>query len=127
MNDLEIIDSFLDEREFRNYIASYLETKGYSKVTADDPRVSDPGKLNDNDLLAVADGDLFTVQTFLNTEITRRQIYEVIDDIDRENADAGILVTNTAVSDTIKKFAAENDVYIFDRTDLIKDIGNSKE
>lgn len=127
MNDLEIIDNFLDEREFRNYIASYLETKGYRKVTADDTRVSDSFELNDNDLLAEKEGDTFTVQTFLNKEITRREVYEVIDDIDRENADAGILVTNTVVSDTIKKFAAENDVYIFDRDDLIKDLAKEEE
>ena len=49
MENIKIIDSFIDDREFRNYVITFLESKGYTLKKIDDERVSDRVKNNDND------------------------------------------------------------------------------
>ena len=118
MDELTLIDSFLDEREFRNRIASLLEERGYEAVQIEDARVAVGRSDNDNALLARNEGKTYTVQTFLNRTVTEREIRETVLDIDAENADGGILAVNTEVSEDLKKAAASEQVEIWDRAVL---------
>ena len=118
MEELMVIDSFMDDREFRNYIGTLLKNRGYTDVLIEDSRIADGRSDNDNDLLVRYEGRTYTVQTFLNREITAREIIETAQDIDIENADGGILITNTAVSGDVKKLAGEKQVEIWDRAVL---------
>ena len=118
MEELMVIDSFMDDKEFRNYIGTLLKNRGYTDVLIEDSRIADGRSDNDNDLLVRYEGRTYTVQTFLNREITAREIIETAQDIDIENADGGILITNTAVSEDVKKLAGEKQVEIWDRAVL---------
>jgi len=118
MEELMVIDSFMDDREFRNYIGTLLKNRGYTDVLIEDSRIADGRSDNDNDLLVRHEGSTYTVQTFLNREITAREIIETAQDIDIENADGGILITNTAVSEDVKKLAGEKQVEIWNRAVL---------
>ncbi|MBR3364562.1 MAG: restriction endonuclease [Solobacterium sp.] len=121
MDELTVIDQFLDEREFRNYIAALLERCGYIEVHIEDTRTADGRSDNDNDLLVQKEGNTYTVQTYLNREITSCEVTETVQDIDIENADGGILITNTTVSADVKKLAEGKQVEIWDRT-VLEDI-----
>ena len=118
MDELTVIDQFLDEREFRNYIASLLSRQGFREVRIEDVRTADGRRDNDNDLLVQKEGRVYTVQTYLNRVITSREISETVQDIDMENADGGILVTNTEVNGDVKKLAEGKQVEIWDRAVL---------
>ena len=115
MKDIDIIDQFLDDREFRNYIASNLTKLGYTEISIEDERISDSTKKNDNDLLAKKGDYTYTVQTFLNKEIKESHIKETIKDMEKEHVSFGIIVTNTEVSKEIKQKAKENGIEIIDR------------
>ena len=118
MDELTVIDRFLDDREFRNYIASLLSRQGFREVRIEDVRTADGRRDNDNDLLVQKEGRVYTVQTYLNREITSREISETVQDIDMENADGGILVSNTEVNGDVKKIAEGKQVEIWDRAVL---------
>ncbi len=118
MDELTVIDRFLDDREFRNYIASLLSRQGFREVRIEDVRTADGRRDNDNDLLVQKEGRVYTVQTYLNREITSREISETVQDIDMENADSGILVSNTEVNGDVKKIAEGKQVEIWDRAVL---------
>ena len=60
MDELTVIDQFLDEREFRNYIAALLERCGYIEVHIEDTRTADGRSDNDNDLLVQKEGNTYT-------------------------------------------------------------------
>ena len=122
MNDIKIIDNFLDDFEFRNYVDTLLMKKGFKNISVDDARLSDRNKLNDNDLLAEKDGIKYTVQTFLNTIITQKELGEAIKDIEKEKVDRAIIVTNKNVPKEVIAFAKDNKVDIWDRKTIIKDI-----
>ena len=112
MKDLEIIDNYVDDREFRNYVSSLLEAKGFKRIVMDDTTLADEDSINDNDILAEKDGMKYTVQTFLNVDITEKEIEETLKDVDHENVGYGILVTNKEVSDNVKELAKEKGVEI---------------
>ena len=119
MENIKIIDSFIDDREFRNYVITFLESQGYTLKKIDDERVSDRVKNNDNDFLVFKSNKLSTVQTFLNKDITEKEINETIRDMKKENVDNAIIVTNKNVNkDTINKYKSEN-ITIIDRKELI--------
>jgi len=119
MESIKIIDSFIDDREFRNYVITFLESKGYTLKKIDDERVSDRVKNNDNDFLVFKCNKLSTVQTFLNKDITEKEINETIRDMKKENVDNAIIVTNKNVNkDIMNKYKSEN-ITIIDRKELI--------
>ncbi len=122
MNDLFIIDNYVDEREFRNYINELLKNKGYERVTIDDVRVSDGDKINDNDIIAKKGEIYYSIQVFLNTDITKKHINETLNDMARENVSAGIIITNNYVSTEEKNYANEKLIQIWDRMELERDI-----
>lgn len=120
MNILTIIDQFIDDREFRNIVASLLKEKGFNSIDIDDIGLRDSTKLNDNDILAEKDGMHFTVQTFLNVEITRESIDEVHSDMHKEGVSYGILVTNMEVSSEIFEYADKIGITIWDRKEFMQ-------
>lgn len=122
MNDLFIIDNYVDEREFRNYINSLLKKKGYERISIDDPRIADHDKFNDNDIIAKKGELYFTIQTYLNTNIGEKQIKETLEDIQYEKISTGIIITNNYVDNKIKDYANKNLIQIWDRSELEKDI-----
>ena len=122
MQDLFIIDNYVDEREFRNYINSLFIKKGYNRVTIDDVRISDSNKLNDNDILIKRGEIYYTVQIYLNTDITLKHINETLKDMEQEKVSAGIIITNNYVDNKIKDKANSNMIQIWDRLELEKEI-----
>lgn len=125
MNDLEILDNYLDKREFRNYISTILYKFDYTDFEIDDVRLSDDDETNDNDLMAFKDGMKYTIQTFLNNDITENEINETIEDMKHEHVSYGTIITNKEVSDEIRKIAFNNGIEIIDRKELKKSL--SKE
>lgn len=122
MKDLFIIDNYVDEREFRNYINLLLTKKGYVRVSIDDVRIADRDRLNDNDMLAKKGELYYTIQTFLNTNIKEKQIDETLKDMTKEKVSAGIIITNNYVSNEVKEYANQKLIQIWDRAELEKDI-----
>lgn len=122
MKDLFIIDNYVDEREFRNYINLLLTKKGYERVSIDDTRISDHDKLNDNDMLAKKGELYYTIQTFLNTDIKKNQIDETLKDMQKENVSVGIIITNNYIDNEVKEYANKKLIQIWDRAELEKDI-----
>lgn len=122
MNDLFIIDNYVDEREFRNYINELLKQKGYERVNIDDVRIADGDKINDNDIIAKKGEIYYTIQVFLNKNITKKQIDETLNDMEKENVSAGIIITNNSVSTEEKDYANIKLIQIWDRTELEKEI-----
>lgn len=118
MKDLSIIDNYVDDREFRNYVHSLLIKKGFIHVNIDDVRFTDNLDLNNNDILAEKDGILYTVQTFLNISVGKMEVDETVEDMESENASRGIIVTNSKVYDEIKEYAKEKLIDIWDREQL---------
>ncbi len=122
MKDLFIIDNYVDEREFRNYINLLLTKKGYERVSIDDTRIADHDKLNDNDMLAKKGELYYTIQTFLNTDIKKSQIDETLKDMQKENVSVGIIITNNYIDNEVKDYANKKLIQIWDRAELEKDI-----
>lgn len=120
MKDIEIIDQFLDDREFRNYVARALPIFGYENVEIEDVRIADGTKVNDNDMIAKKGDFTYTVQTFLNKDITEKEIKETVRDLHKEHLSFGLIVTNKEVSKDIKRQAKENGIEIIDREQLKK-------
>ncbi|MBR7041980.1 MAG: hypothetical protein IKI04_00605, partial [Bacilli bacterium] len=88
MNDLNIIDNYVDPREFRNYINSLFIKKGYERVTIDDPRLADRDELNDNDIFVKKGEIYYTVGVYLNEEIDSKHIVDIVEDMRREDVSA---------------------------------------
>ena len=118
MEDIKIIDNYMDDREFRNYVNILLLNLGYKHISIDDARIADDDILNNNDMLVVKDGKKYTVQTFLNEDITEKQVEETIVDMMKENVDYGIIVSNKIVSDEMKKYALNRNVVVLDRDEF---------
>ena len=122
MKDLLIIDEFLDDREFRNYVYGILMKNNYSNVAIEDARLDDKSRINNNDILAIRDGIIYNVQTFLNKEITKKEVNETIKDMKKERVQNGLIVSNKEVSKSIKQMAKKNNIEVWDRTTLLNKI-----
>ena len=115
MEEIKIVDNYMDEREFRNYIFTMFNKYNYFPIKIDDVRLSDEDITNNNDLLVTKDDITYSVQTYLNTEITEKQIEETKEDMDKEDASHGIIVTNYYVNNKIREEARKNHIIILDR------------
>ena len=124
MEEIKIVDKFMDEREFRNYVHAMFYKHDYHPITIDDVRIADEDIENNNDLLVKKDNIRYTVQTYLNTKIGEKQIEETIEDMKKEKVLHGIMVTNFTVSDNVKKEALEKGITILDRSEFEKGIYN---
>lgn len=120
MKDMFIIDNCIDEREFRNYIYSQLPKLGFEEIVMDDVRVSDTEPINDNDIKAFKDGIRYTIQTYLNRIITKKEIEETIIDMQDERVSCGAIISNKPVDKDVKDLAWEQGIEIIDRDDLCK-------
>lgn len=121
MKDVSIIDNFLDNREFRNYIVSLLPKMGFENITIDDVRISDGNIVNDNDIKACKDNIKYTIQTFLNQNITNKEIEETILDMFKERVTKALLITNMNVDKDVLAIACQNNIEVIDR-DILCDI-----
>ena len=124
MEEIKIVDNYMDEREFRNYINTMFYKHNYQIVTIDDVRISDKNKKNDNDIIVTKDNIKYTVQTYLNTKINDSHIEETKKDILKENVLHGIIVTNYYVDDDLKRKALKDNITILDRKEFEKGIYN---
>ena len=122
MKVIVIIDEFLDEREFRNYSCSWLEKLGFKNIKIEDPRLSDDNPVNNNDMFASKDNKDYTIQTFLNIDITEKEVEETLEDMKKEGVENGLIITNKKVSEKFKKYAQEKSVEILDRRDFTEKI-----
>jgi len=120
MTNSNIIDNFIDEREFRNYVISLLPKFGYELISIDDVRISDDDIDNNNDILARKDGRRYAIQTFLNKEITYDEINEAIMDKLFEHTSYALVITNKCIDKDIKENASKRNIVLIDREDLIK-------
>lgn len=120
MELLKVIDNSLDDREFRNIIYNLLLYKKYREYRIDDTRICDDDPKNNNDLYAENDFTSFTIQTYLNKNITRKEVDETIVDMVNEKSERGIIVTNKNTSNEINEYANENNIIIWDRDILEK-------
>lgn len=120
MKDVSIIDNFVDDREFRNYIYSLLPKLGFNEVLIEDVRLSDIERINDNDMIGFKNNMKYTIQTFLNKVITKKEIEETVLDMKYEKVSFGVIITNKPVDKDVKTLAFEEGIEIIDRDDLIK-------
>lgn len=120
MEDIGIIDNYMDEREFRNYIIPFLEQEGFSLIKIDDTRINDLDHYNNNDLIVTKDEFKYTVKALANYEITNKEVDDTIKDINNEHVSFGIILTNTEVDDKVKEYAKEKCITIYDRKYFIK-------
>lgn len=122
MDDLFIIDNCVDKREFRNYIINLLEISGFTNIDIEDVTLSDEDPSNDNDLIAEKDFVRYTIQTYLNEDITTSEIDDAVIDMRKEGVYDALVITNREVGDELKKYAMDNNVEIWDRQVLIEKI-----
>lgn len=122
MEDIKIIDLYMDDREFRNYVNTMLRKHGYVRFKMDDSRVSDENFDNDNDIRVSKDGMRFDVQTYLNTVIGEKEINDTLEDMGNEGLKYGLIVTNMIVDDSVKKEAINMHIRILDRKDFDENI-----
>ena len=120
MKDVSIIDNFVDDREFRNYIYNLLPKLGFNDVLIEDVRLSDIERINDNDMIGFKNNMKYTIQTFLNRIITKKEIEETVLDMKYEKVSFGVIITNKPVDKDVKTLAFEEGIEIIDRDDLIK-------
>lgn len=120
MTDSTIIDNFIDDREFRNYVVSLLPKLGYELISIDDARISDERIDNDNDVLARKDGRRYAIQTYLNMNITLDSLNEAIIDKLFERTSYALIITNECIDKDVKDKALDRNIVLIDREDLIK-------
>lgn len=120
MEDIKIIDNYMDEREFRNYIIPFLEQEGFSLIKIDDTRINDLDHYNNNDLMVKKEDRRYAVRALANYEITNAEVEETVSYMDKEKFERGIILTNTEVDDKVKEYAKEKCITIYDRKYFIK-------
>lgn len=121
--ELFIIDNSLDEVEFRNFVSALLIKNGYKDVVIDDPRLTNGMDYDDNDMTARKANKKYTIQTYLNTNLSEQEIDDAIDDMEDEGADAALLITNFYCTKKIKELAEERNIEIIDREKLEEMMG----
>ena len=122
MEDIKVIDLYMDDREFRNYVNTMLRKYGYVRFYIDDPRLADEEAENNNDIKVTKDDMRYTVQTYLNTDIGEKEINDTLEDMGKEGLKYGLIVTNMIVSDDIRKEAINMHIRILDRKDFDENI-----
>lgn len=122
MDDIKVIDFYMDDREFRNYVNTMLRKHGYVRFKIDDTRTSDDDFENNNDIKVTKDDMRYDVQTYLNTEIGEKEINETLEDMGNEGLKYGLIVTNMMVNDEVKKEAINMHIRILDRKDFDENI-----
>ena len=73
-------------------------------------------------MFASKDDKDYTIQTFLNIDITEKEVEETLEDMKKEGVENGLIITNKKVSEKFKKYAQEKSVEIIDRRDFTEKI-----
>lgn len=115
MEEITIVDNYMDDREFRNYVHTMFYKNGFKYLSLDDSRVSDEYPENNNDIKVTRDGKRYDVQTYLNTKISDKEIEETEKDMIKEKLEYGIIVTNFHAGKAIREKALEKNIIILDR------------
>lgn len=118
--DSNIIDNFIDDREFRNYSIGLLPKFGFELISIDDERISDEDIKNNNDILARKDGRRYAIQTYLNKDITLEELNEAIIDKLLEHTSYALIITNKCIDKDVKDKALSRNITLIDREYLIK-------
>ena len=118
MEEIKIVDKYMDEREFRNYVNTMLNKHNYNLIEIEDVRISDKDEENNNDILVSKDNTTYTVQTYLNTKIGKKEIEDTLQDFEKEKVLNGIIVTNYYVDKDIKEEALTKNIIILDRKEF---------
>ena len=121
MSDMYAIDNCINEYEFRGFVAWYLINHDYKFVSVGDSRLSDTVKENDNDIIMDKEKTKYTVQTYLNKQITEKEIEETFTDMIKEDVNKGIIFTNLEVTEKMIEKAVDKNIIILDRKILEKD------
>lgn len=124
MEEIKIVDKYMDEREFRNYVNTMLNKHNYNLIEIEDVRLSDKDEENNNDILVSKNNTTYTVQTYLNTKIGKKEIEDTLQDFEKEKVLNGIIVTNYYVDKDIKEEALEKNIIILDRKEFENGIYN---
>ena len=124
MEEIKIVDKYMDEREFRNYVNTMLNKHNYNLIEIEDVRLSDKDEENNNDILVSKDNTTYTVQTYLNTKIGKKEIEDTLQDFEKEKVLNGIIVTNYYVNKDIKEEALTKNIIILDRKEFENGIYN---
>ena len=124
MEEIKIVDKYMDEREFRNYVNTMLNKHNYNLIEIEDVRLSDKDEENNNDILVSKNNTTYTVQTYLNTKIGKKEIEDTLQDFEKEKVLNGIIVTNYFVDKDIKEEALEKNIIILDRKEFENGIYN---
>ena len=127
MEEIHILDRFVDDREFRNYIHTILIKNGFTDAKIDDERIADGDFVNDNDILARSDGTRYTIHTYLNIEVGVREVLSVIQDREYEKVDGAIIFTNRFFTDDAIFLAKREKVELWDRDQLKRMISVSEK
>ena len=115
MEEITIVDNYMDDREFRTYVHTMFYKNGFKYLSLDDSRVSDEYPENNNDIKVTRDGKRYDVQTYLNTKISDKEIEETEKDMIKEKLEYGIIVTNFHAGKAIREKALEKNIIILDR------------
>jgi hypothetical protein len=124
MEEIKIVDNFMNEFEFRNYVYTMFHKHNFHPIVLDDVRLTDDDEKNDNDLMVTKDSIKYTVQTYLNTKIGESQIEETAIDMEKEKVSHGIIVTNFYVNNDVKNMALRKNIKILDRAEFEEGIYN---
>ena len=119
MSDIFILDNCVDDREFRNYVATILEADGFKDIDIEDISLWDNNPDNDNNLTAKKGSVKYAIQTYLNKEIDQKDVDKTVKYVKQQAVYDGIIVTNREVSDEIKRYAIIYNVEIWDRPTLV--------
>ena len=120
MEDIGIIDNYMDEREFRNYIITFLEKEGFSDIKIDDTRITDLNNYNNNDLTGIKDNSKYTIRALSNYKITEKEVDDTVNDMYNERVELGVILTNTEVEKEVLEYAKKNNITIYDRSYFTK-------
>jgi hypothetical protein len=118
IKEIDIVDNYMEPREFRNYVNTMFYKKHYDYLKIDDVRVCDGDKINDNDQIVTKDGVRYTAQSFLNTKIKEKHIKETLKDMEKENVNHGLIITNFYTDMEMKDLALEHNITILDRAEF---------
>ena len=66
MEEINIVDNYMDDREFRNYVHTMFYKNGFKYFRLDDARVSDEYPENDNDIKVTRDGKRYDNVKWVN-------------------------------------------------------------
>jgi len=120
LDDIRIIDNFIDDREFRNYINNVLDEYGYEDIKNEDDRLSDYKDFNDNLISAYKDDDKYIIMTRLSNNLVPLLTIKEFDSVIKRRKNVkGIIITNGRFTSNAISYANKNNILLWDRDKLV--------